>query len=333
VVVALAIPVASAINLITVQKTRAQVDLIPAVLLGGAICALVTLPLALPFRAGALDLFWLAVLGVFQLAIPCALEVVALRLGGSEPEDLAHCARLGARWGYDEINLNCGCPSPRVQRGAFGACLMAEPQRVADCIKAMRDAVALPVTVKHRIGLGRDDNYAFVRDFVGACFDAGCRVFIVHARNAWLQGLSPKENRERPPLRYEVAKHLKQDFPDATIVLNGGLRGAAALEQLDTLDGVMLGRAAYDDPWSLQCVDRELFGDAAVASTRAQIAQAMADYVVRMAAQGASCRAITRHMMGLYLGQPGARGWRRRLAGATDAVLVAALLREPVNPH
>lgn len=149
---------------------------------------------------------------------------VALQLGGSEPDDLAACARLAERWGYDEVNLNCGCPSERVQKGAFGACLMAEPQLVADCVKAMRDATALPVTVKHRIGVDRIESYGFVRDFVGTVAAAGCEVFIVHARNAWLQGLSPKENREIPPLRYELVAQLKREFPQLTIAVNGGLK-------------------------------------------------------------------------------------------------------------
>ena len=155
---------------------------------------------------------------------------VALQLGGSEPADLAHCTRLAQRWGYDEVNLNCGCPSERVQRGAFGACLMADPQLVADCVKAMVDAVELPVTVKHRIGIDRTESYAFVRDFVGTVADAGCKVFIVHARNAWLQGLSPKENREVPPLRYALVHRLKKDFPHLTICVNGGLTTTARVK-------------------------------------------------------------------------------------------------------
>ena len=162
---------------------------------------------------------------------------------------LAHGAKLGERWGYDEINLNCGCPSERVQKGSYGACLMAEPALVADCVRAMRDAVAMPVTVKHRIGLDHDDDYGFVRDFVGTVAGAGCDVFIVHARNAVLKGLSPKENREVPPLRYDVVHRLKRDFPALTIVANGGLADWEAIErELATVDGVMLGRVAYHDP-------------------------------------------------------------------------------------
>ena len=193
---------------------------------------------------------------------------VALQLGGSEPLELAHCARIGARWGYDEINLNCGCPSERVQRGAFGACLMAEPRLVADCVKAMADAVALPVTVKHRIGIDREQSYAFVRDFVGAVSEAGCHVFIVHARNAWLKGLSPKENREIPPLRYELVYQLKRDFPQLTIVLNGGVTSAAQIEQhLRRSDwGVRRGPCRREGAWRhyrtpSECVARPARGD------------------------------------------------------------------------
>src|SRR5262245_10679541 len=174
---------------------------------------------------------------------------VALQLGGSDPHELAACARLALRWGYDEINLNCGCPSPRVQRGAFGACLMAEPQLVRDCIGAMRDATPLPVTVKHRIGIDRVDSYDFVRDFVATVGEGGCNVFIVHARNAWLDVLSPKRNREVPPLRHDTVAQLKADFPHCTFVVNGGLVERTQIErELARSDGVMLGRAAYHDP-------------------------------------------------------------------------------------
>ena len=177
---------------------------------------------------------------------------VALQLGGSEPQDLAHCAKLGEQWGYDEINLNCGCPSERVQRGAFGACLMAEPLLVADCVKAMVDSVSLPVTVKHRIGIDKIDSYDFVRDFVGVVSLAGCSTFIVHARSAWLKGLSPKENREVPPLNYGMVYQLKKDFPDLTIAINGGITTHTQIaEQLQRLDGAMVGREAYHNPWSL----------------------------------------------------------------------------------
>src|SRR6188472_1716204 len=185
---------------------------------------------------------------------------LALQLGGSDPAKLAHAARLGERWGYDEINLNCGCPSERVQTGSFGACLMADPALVADCVRAMRDAVSLPVTVKHRIGLDANEDYGFVRDFVGTVAQAGCEVFIVHARNAVLKGLSPKENREVPRLRYDVVHRLKREFPLLTIVLNGGLDDWRAIDaELALVDGVMLGRTAYHDPFFLAQVDARLF--------------------------------------------------------------------------
>jgi tRNA-dihydrouridine synthase A len=267
-----------------------------------------------------------------HLDFDAAEHPVALQLGGSDPAELAHCARLGERWGYDEINLNCGCPSERVQRGAFGACLMAEPALVADCIKAMRDAVSLPVTVKHRLGLDRNEDYGFVRDFVGALFEAGCRVFIAHARNAWLKGLSPKENREVPPLRYETVYRLRRDFPGATFVLNGGIASLAqARSELERVDGVMLGRAAYHDPYLLAGVDRELFGDAAAAPVREEVAQRMSAYLQRVCAQGVAPRAVVTHMLGLYHGQPRARLWRQRLSDpaflarhGADALRVAA---------
>ena len=237
---------------------------------------------------------------------------LALQLGGSEPADLAHAARLGAQWGYDEINLNCGCPSERVQRGAFGACLMAEPQTVADGVKAMRDAVDIPVTVKHRIGIDREERYGFVRDFVGTVADAGCEVFIVHARNAWLQGLSPKENREVPPLRYELAYRLKQDFPALTIVVNGGIRSVPDMQvHLQQLDGVMLGREAYYHPWGLTGWDT-LCGDPRPAPSREQVEAAMVAYMERAAAEdGCPWYPIARHMLGLYHGERGGRLWRQ----------------------
>ncbi len=241
---------------------------------------------------------------------------VALQLGGSEPADLAHCAKLGQQWGYDEINLNCGCPSERVQRGAFGACLMAEPQLVADCVKAMLDVVDLPVTVKHRIGIDKTESYGFVRDFVGTVAQAGCKVFVVHARNAWLQGLSPKENREVPPLRYELVHRLKAEFPHLTIAINGGLTTSAQVaEQLQALDGVMIGREAYHNPWWLAQWDAEFFAvpvEGLEALTREQVEQQMCDYMAReAAAHGTPWSNIARHMLGLRHGLPGARRWRQ----------------------
>ena len=240
---------------------------------------------------------------------------VALQIGGSEPADLARAARWGEQAGYDEINLNCGCPSERVQRGAFGACLMAEPELVADCVRAMRESVSVPVTVKHRIGLDRDESYDFVARFIDHVARAGCEVFIVHARNAWLQGLSPKENREIPPLRYETVYQLKRDFPHLTIVINGGLRSHAdALNQLDHVDGVMLGRAPCDDPWLLATVDSTYFGETDPVESRSAAIDAVRPYLAEQATQGVSARAVLRHLLGLFNGLPGARVWRRTLS-------------------
>ena len=238
---------------------------------------------------------------------------VALQLGGSDAAELAHCARLGAQWGYDEINLNCGCPSERVQRGSFGACLMAEPQLVADCVKAMRDAVSLPVTVKHRTGIDRAESYGFVRDFVGQVSEAGCTVFTVHARNAWLKGLSPKQNREVPPLRYDTVQRLKADFPDLTIVVNGGITTSAQISgHLQAVDGVMLGREAYHNPWWLASWDAGFFGAMPTTASREQVEARMCDYMSReRAARGTPWTSIARHMLGLRHGLPGARHWRQ----------------------
>ena len=244
---------------------------------------------------------------------------VALQLGGSEPAELAQCARLGEQWGYDEINLNCGCPSERVQRGSFGACLMAEPALVADCVRAMVDVVDVPVTVKHRIGIDKLENYAFVRDFVGQVSEAGCNVFIAHARNAWLKGLSPKANREVPPLRYELVHRLKIDFPHLVIAINGGITTTAQVqEQLEHVDGVMLGREAYHNPWWLSEWDAGLLAldrgsiAAAQTATREEIESLMCDYMAREAAlHGTPWSSIARHMLGLRHGLPGARRWRQ----------------------
>jgi tRNA-dihydrouridine synthase A len=242
---------------------------------------------------------------------------VALQLGGSDPAMLARAAKLGEQWGYDEINLNCGCPSERVQTGSFGACLMAEPALVADCVRAMRDAVSLPVTVKHRIGLDASEDYGFVRDFVGTVAQSGCEVFIVHARNAVLKGLSPKENREVPRLRYEVVHRLKREFPHLTIVLNGGLDAWPAVErELDRVDGVMLGRVAYHDPMFLVPVDWRLFGDERRPPTREDVLRAMVPYVAQQGARGVPLRSIARHMLGLYHGRPGGRRFRQLLSDA-----------------
>ena len=238
---------------------------------------------------------------------------LALQLGGSEPADLAQCARLGEQWGYDEINLNCGCPSERVQRGAFGACLMAEPQLVADCVRAMVGSVGVPITVKHRIGIDRAESYEFVRDFVGLVSEAGCKVFIVHARNAWLKGLSPKENREVPPLRYALVHRLKHDFPALTIAINGGITTKEQVaEQLHEIDGVMIGREAYHNPFWLASWDSQFFGATSTGLTRDSVEAQMVDYMAQQAAaHGTPWSAIARHMLGLRHGQPGARKWRQ----------------------
>ena len=265
---------------------------------------------------------------------------VALQLGGSEPADLAKSARLGEQWGYDEINLNCGCPSERVQKGAFGACLMTEPQLVADCVKAMRDAVTVDVTVKHRIGIDHVETYGFVRDFVGTIADAGCKTFIVHARNAILKGLSPKENREIPPLKPEYAYQLKRDFPQLEIIINGGIK---TLEEIDLhlqhVDGVMLGREAYHNPYLMAAFDARYYGGTAVPRTRAQVLEAMVPYIHDQLARygnngaGLKLNSITRHMLGLMAGMPGARAFRqtlsdsRKLASGDPALLMEALAR------
>lgn len=244
---------------------------------------------------------------------------VALQLGGSDPADLATSAKLGEKWGYDEINLNCGCPSERVQKGAFGACLMAEPQLVADCVKAMRDAVSIDVTVKHRIGIDQTESYDFVRDFVGTVNQAGCTTFIVHARNAILKGLSPKENREVPPLKYEFAYQLKRDFPDCEIIINGGIKTEAEIdEHLKHLDGVMLGREAYHNPFMMAGFDQRYYGAATTPKTREQVLEAMIPYIQAQLAQhgghGLKLNSITRHMLGLMQGLPGARAFRQVLS-------------------
>ena len=243
-----------------------------------------------------------------HLAFDPAEHPVAVQLGGSEPDELAACAKLAAARGYDEINLNLGCPSERVQRGAFGACLMAEPALVADCVRALRAAVSIPVSVKHRLGIDHIDSYEFMRDFVRALAEAGCGTFIVHARNAMLKGLSPKENRELPPLRYDRVYRLKREFPQLEIVINGGIASLPEIEShLALVDGVMLGRAAYHDPWLL----------AAPGKQRPDVVRAMHAYALREVAAGGALRHVARHMLGLYHGEPRARLWRRMLSDAT----------------
>ena len=257
---------------------------------------------------------------------------VALQLGGADPDALARCAEFGAQAGYDEINLNCGCPSDRVQEASFGACLMLNPERVAAAVSAMRRAVALPVTVKCRIGVDDSEEYPFLRRFIETVAAAGCDTFIVHARKAWLSGLSPKENREIPPLQYATVYRLKRDFPGLRIVINGGIRTLAEVGQhLRHVDGAMLGREAYENPWLLADVDARLLGAPAEAPTRAQVVRRLIPYVERELAEGASLVHMTRHILGLYRGQPGGRAFRRvlsqqaHLPGAGVEVLEAAL--------
>jgi len=264
---------------------------------------------------------------------------VACQLGGSEPDDLARAAEIVAGFGYDEVNLNCGCPSDRVQKGRFGACLMAEPETVAAGVKAMIAATSLPVTVKSRIGVDEMEDYADLKRFIETVADAGCRTFIVHARKAWLKGLSPKENREIPPLRHELVYRLKQELPELTIVLNGGV---ATLDQAAThlahVDGVMIGRAAYQEPYMLAEADRRFFGASAPAPSRRQVLEAFIPYVERELAEGTPLAHMTRHILGLYNGLPGARAFRRHLAenahrAGADASLIleaAAKVRVPV---
>ena len=243
-------------------------------------------------------------------------QPVALQLGGSDPGDLAKCAKLGQQWGYDEINLNCGCPSERVVRGAFGACLMAEPRLVADCVKAMHDAADIDISVKHRIGIDDVDTYGFVRDFVGTVAEAGCKIFIVHARNAILKGLSPKENREIPPLKYDFVYQLKRDFPELEIIINGGIRTVEEIdEHLKHLDGVMIGREAYHNPWLLSVLDERYYGDAPQPKSRLQVVESMLPYIeAQVATGGPRMNSIVRHMLGLMSGLRGARLFRQQMS-------------------
>lgn len=240
---------------------------------------------------------------------------LALQLGGSVPADLAACSRMAEAVGYDEVNLNVGCPSDRVQNNMIGAVLMAHPQLVADCVKAMRDAVSIPVTVKHRIGINGRDSYAQLCEFVGTVRDAGCNSFTVHARIAILEGLSPKENRDIPPLRYDVVAQLKEDFPDLEIVLNGGIKTLEQCEEhLKQFDGVMLGREAYHNPYLLAEVDQRLFASTAPMITRSEALAAMRPYIAAHIETGGSMHHVTRHVLGLGTGFPGARRFRQLLS-------------------
>ncbi len=249
------------------------------------------------------------------LAFDSAERPLALQLGGSDPEALARCARIAAQAGFDEVNLNAGCPSDRVRSGRFGACLMAEPRRVAHCLGAMIEAGPLPVTIKTRIGIDHQDRYEDLLEFVEAVTEAGCRTVIVHARKAWLSGLSPKQNREIPPLRPDRVYRLKQDFPETEIVINGGIASIEqAIEHNRRVDGSMMGREAYRNPYSLVDVDRRLFGDAAAGQSRIEIAARMIDYARREIEKGTRLHSITRHLLGLFHATGGARRWRRYLS-------------------
>ena len=239
---------------------------------------------------------------------------VALQLGGSEPDDLASCARIAEQRGYDEINLNVGCPSDRVQRGSFGACLMLEPELVRDCMSAMLDTVDIPVTIKTRLGVDDHDSYQFMSDFVGHVAESGCSVFIMHARKAILEGLSPKQNRDVPPLRYDWVYRLKQESPNLEIVINGGINSVeSAKTHLEHVDGIMLGRAAYQSPWVLAECQQQILENSGVAN-REDIVEAMSGYLERQVAQGTAVKHISRHLLGLFQGLPGAKAWRRYLS-------------------
>jgi tRNA-dihydrouridine synthase A len=259
---------------------------------------------------------------------------LALQVGGAEPKALAACARIAADIGFDEINLNAGCPSDRVQEGRFGACLMAEPALVGDCVAAMKAAVTIPVTVKCRIGIDEQDPEAALETFACAVDRAGVNALIVHARKAWLKGLSPKENRDVPPLDYARVYRLKAAHPHLTVVLNGGIGGVEeAISHLEHIDGVMMGRAAYQEPWRLLAVDPVFFGEPAPFVSPKHAATALVDYIDRELAQGTRLHAITRHLHGLFRAVPGARAFRRQLAGAatmpnarTDVLHVALTL-------
>lgn len=240
---------------------------------------------------------------------------VAIQLGGSEPEDLARCARLAELQGYDEVNLNLGCPSDRVQSGRFGACLMAEPGLVANCLEAMIETATIPVTLKTRIGIDHQDSYEALTRFLAQVAEAGCRSITVHARKAWLQGLSPKQNREVPPLRYDVVYRLKTDFPELEICINGGIQNLGQVRRhLERVDGVMIGREAYHNPWLLSEADALVFDDPRPAPTRRQVLEAFLPFVERELSRGIGLQHITRHILGLFQGQPGARAWRRYLS-------------------
>ncbi|MFZ1387966.1 MAG: tRNA dihydrouridine(20/20a) synthase DusA [Thiolinea sp.] len=240
---------------------------------------------------------------------------LALQLGGSEPLEMAQCASIAADYGYDEVNINVGCPSERVQKGAFGACLMAEPQLIADCVASMQAKLAIPVTVKNRIGIDDQDDYEGLHQFISTVSAAGCKTFIIHARKAWLKGLSPKENREIPPLRYELVYQIKREFPELEIIINGGITSLSACQgHLQQVDGVMIGREAYHNPWLLAEVDMEIYGTPRPMLDRYAVLEAMLIYIQQQEAQGVRVSHIGRHILGLFQGLPGARQWRRHLS-------------------
>lgn len=259
---------------------------------------------------------------------------LVLQIGGDNPTLLAECAKIGENWGYDAVNLNVGCPSPRVQNGNFGACLMTQPELVATAVEAMQQAVKIPVTVKHRIGVDECDRYEDMVNFVKIVSEAGCTNFSVHARKAWLQGLSPKENRDVPPLRYEDVYRLKQDFPHLWIEINGGI---TTIEQtqahLKSVDGVMIGRAAYDRPYVFATVDRDIFGENVTPKSRVEIVEGMLPYIDYWLGKGTRLNSITRHMLQLFAEQPGTKVWKRYLtenaclSGADSLVVSAALAK------
>jgi tRNA-dihydrouridine synthase A len=263
---------------------------------------------------------------------------VALQLGGSNATELAQCALLAREWGYDEVNLNCGCPSDRVQSGMFGACLMAQPTLVGDCVAAMTDACDLPVTVKHRIGIDDMESFDEMLEFVDVIARRGCDTFIVHARKAWLKGLSPRENREIPPLHYDWVYRLKQERPELAIVINGGITSVAECsDHLAAVDGVMIGREAYHNPYMLAAVDSAVFGESAPTPTRTEIMGRLLPYIRAELESGTQLHHITRHVLGIYQGVPGARRFRRHLSenayqrGAGISILedAIALVNEP----
>ncbi len=251
----------------------------------------------------------------YHLAFDEAEHPVALQLGGSDPSALAACAKIAAQYGYDEINLNCGCPSDRVQKGRFGACLMKEPALVAQCIAAMKDAVELPVTLKHRIGVDNQTSHAELEDFVGCTRNAGCDAFIVHARNALLQGLSPKDNRNIPPLIYDAVYQLKRSFPESEFIINGGIDSIEQIQNhLEHVDGVMLGREAYHNPYLLAEMDALFYGQTEQVSTRLEILESFLPFAEQALAGGARLHHLSRHILGLFHGQPGARKFRRLIS-------------------